>query len=314
MMESRVEEATSRLESVVAQMGDPDIVSDHQRYRALASEHRHLVPIVETGQALFEKRRALAEARALLDEKDPDLVEMAREEVAALEVDVPALERALHRLLLPRDPVDSKDVILEVRAGTGGDEAALFAADVFRMYTRYAESKGWAVELLSANENDLGGLKEVVASVTGTDVFGTLRFESGVHRVQRIPLTEAQGRIHTSACTVAILPEADEIEVDIPENDLRIDTYRASGAGGQHVNKTESAIRITHIPSGLVVACQDERSQQKNKSRALKVLRAKLLEMKEAAAHSERATLRTILRNNMSLHMENSYLKSFTSS
>ncbi|MFT7622003.1 MAG: peptide chain release factor 1 [Myxococcota bacterium] len=288
-MLNKLAQIAARFDDVLHLMADPGVISDRQRYRELAFEHRKLEPVV----AAYNQYKALLdqmeEGKALLSDPDPDMREMAREEVDAAAAQIPAVEQAIKVLMLPRDPNDEKNVIVEIRAGTGGDEAALFAGDIFTMYSRFADSEGWKSEILTANETDIGGFKEVIFALAGDNVYSRMKYESGVHRVQRVPQTETQGRIHTSACTVAILPEADEVELDIPTGDLRIDTYRASGAGGQHVNKTESAIRITHLPTNLVVTCQDEKSQHKNKAKALKMLRARLLQQMEADAHNERA-------------------------
>lgn len=290
-LRSKLENLVDRAEEVGALLSDPAVVSDNERFRKLSKEHAELAPVVQAFNACRDAERHEAEARALL--KDPDFREMAEQEIKEALQRISALEVELEHAMLPRDPNDSCNIYLEVRAGTGGDEAAIFAGDLFRMYSRYAEKQRWRVEVVSSSAGEHGGYKEVIARVEGDNVYARLKFESGAHRVQRVPATESQGRIHTSACTVAILPEAAEVEsVDIRKEDLRIDTFRSSGAGGQHVNTTDSAIRIVHIPTGITVECQDERSQHKNKARALSLLAAKLLASQQAEQHAAQATMR----------------------
>jgi peptide chain release factor 1 len=297
-MEARLRQALARAEEVARELADPETARNPGKLRELGREHARLEQIRQTSARLARLQKELAEAREVLQDKDPELAQLARADVERLRPEVERCERQLALLLVPADPMDDRDAIVEIRAGTGGDEAALFAAVLFRMYTRYCERKGWKVEVVSLSEGNLGGLKEAIFAARGPGAYGTLRYESGVHRVQRVPVTEAQGRIHTSAATVAVLPEAQEIDVKIEEKDLRIDVFRSSGPGGQSVNTTDSAVRVTHLPTNLVVQCQDQKSQLQNKIKALEILRARLLdrilaEQEAARARERRAQVGT---------------------
>ena len=293
---NRLDALGERFEELAALLSDAEVISDQPRFRSYSKEYAELEGTVKCYEQWRRVQDDIEEARSLLKDSDPDLREMAEEDLEANTAQLAELEEELNRLLLPKDPNDDRNVFLEIRAGTGGDEAAIFSGDLFRMYSRYAERQGWRVEVLSENPGEHGGYKEVIARVEGQSVYAKLKFESGAHRVQRVPETESQGRIHTSACTVAILPEMDEqAEIEINPADLRVDTYRASGAGGQHVNKTDSAIRLTHLPTGIVVECQDERSQHKNRARAMSLLQAKLVNQQREAQEKELSDTRRSL-------------------
>jgi len=292
----KLESVSDRFEEIAGLLSDPDVISDQNQFRELSKEYSRVEPIVK----LFKDHETLGgdivAAQEMANDDDAELREMGREELLGLTERQNTLLIELQKSLIPPDPHDNANVYLEIRAGTGGDEAAIFAGDLFRMYSRFAETAGWSIEKISEREGEHGGFKEVICRVTGNSIFAKLKFESGAHRVQRVPATESQGRIHTSACTVAVLPEPDEIEeTEINPADLRVDTYRASGAGGQHVNKTDSAVRLTHLPSGIVVECQDERSQHKNRARAMSLLQARLLDTQVAEQEAEHAATRKLL-------------------
>ncbi|MDR2076546.1 MAG: peptide chain release factor 1 [Desulfovibrio sp.] len=293
-MLTKLENLEGRFLDLEQQLSARDILSDQDRYRKLTKAHADLKEVVDLFRQYKEVQAHRADSRELLADADPEIRSMAQEEIRRLEALAQDLEKQLTLLLLPGDPLDEKNIILEIRAGTGGEEAALFAADLFRLYSRYAEGRGWKIEILSASESDTGGYREIIALIEGRRAYSYLKYEAGTHRVQRVPVTESQGRIHTSAATVAIMPEAEEADVDIKPEDLRFDVYRSSGPGGQSVNTTDSAVRVTHIPSGIVVSCQDEKSQHKNKARALKVLYSRLLQAEQERLHAINAENRRL--------------------
>jgi peptide chain release factor 1 len=294
-LHDRLQQAASRHEEVGLLLSQPEIFSDQNRFRELSKEYAQLEPLIDSWHEWLATNEVIQEARKMLDDADRDMRQMAEVELEEAGSRLESLENDIRLLLLPTDPNDNRNIFLEIRAGTGGDEAAIFAGDLFRMYQKYAENRGWKIEVLNQNQGEHGGFKEIVVLIAGQGAYSRFKFESGTHRVQRVPETESQGRIHTSACTVAILPEVEEVEaIEINPADLRVDTFRASGAGGQHVNKTDSAIRLTHLPSGIVVECQDERSQHKNRARAMSLLQARLLQEEQSKQESEIAESRRI--------------------